>query len=317
MQTNVLLLIDENDTIKNRASLLSAAQKLGQVSAFVTGSSRDIDSLKTLTGIDSIFWLNRAGENFSTETLFSTIEPYIEKADCIVSSADVVGRNLLPKLAGKFQQLIVTNVLDIDQNDDHYLFKRPSFMGNIIETIAIPKQARCFLTVQAARFIPADNENNPAVSVYPVTLKPSRHEIHIEPITQTEQKTSLNDANIVIGCGFGTKNLTNIDDLVHNLNKIGVTAVGVTRALIDYQSGSLDALIGQTGKSISPDIYLALGISGASQHICGVLNAKKIIAVNKDPEAPIFQIADYGLIGDLHSIVPELIKNLFENHDKL
>ena len=307
----VLLIVDEHDAVKNRASLISAAQQLGKVSLFVIGQSDDVESLQNAEGIEAIYWLDSSDQHFSTEDIMSTLMPYITDADHILSSTEILGRNLLPRLAGRFQELIVTNVIDIQKDDQYCVLKRPAFMGSICETLQIPAALRCFLTIQAARF-PAVKKGSHTVSISKVAFTPSAHQIQIDPVISSEHNVSLTDADIVVGCGLGTKNVTDIEKLVHNLNTIGTTAVGVTRLLVDHEMATSDMLIGQTGKNISPRLYLALGISGASQHICGIVNAQKIIAVNKDPEAPIFRVADYALIADLKDVISKLIYHLSE-----
>ena len=198
----------------------------------------------------------------------------------VLAPANAVGKDLIPRLAGLLNISMISDVIEIISPD---IFVRPIYAGNALQTVKSHDSIK-LLTIRTSVF-------------------------------STPHKTSTHTKKIVIGGGRGLQNAENftlLNTLAHSLH----AEIGATRAAVDAGFVPNHYQIGQTGKIIAPDIYLAVGISGAIQHIAGIKDSKIIIAINKDPDAPIFDIADYGLVGDLFVIIPELIKLLNINNNK-
>lgn len=219
-------------------------------------------------------------------------------------SSSYLGKRLMPYLAALRGTDLVTDVTKIETEDT---FVRPVYAGSLLVVERL-KSAVKLLTVRANAFSPAGVQTaaQAAAPIETVPPLPPKQAVRlVERRSEQSSRPELSRARIVIGCGLGVgkKDMPAVEKLADKLN----AAIGVSRAVVEEETASSDYLLGQTGKIIAPELYIALGISGAVQHLAGVKDSKVIVAVNKDPNAPIFQIADYGIVGDVAEVVPELV----------
>jgi electron transfer flavoprotein alpha subunit len=225
-------------------------------------------------------------------------------ADIVVAAATTTGKDVLPRVAAKLGAGMASDVLSFEQQGGAWVFRRPMWAGSVLAdvTIETPKKV---LTIRAAEFAHAEKAPSPA-PVKPLAVSIDGAQVHARFIELHQVKSArpdLTDARIIVSGGRGTKgDFKPIEALADSLG----AAVGASRAAADAGWVPSDYQVGQTGKTVAPDLYIAVGISGAIQHVAGMKNSKVIVAINKDPDAPIFQIADYGLVGDLFKILPEL-----------
>src|SRR5512138_2473513 len=230
------------------------------------------------------------------------------QATFVGAAATAIGKDLLPRVAARLQAGMATEVLGFGGEGAAVTFKRPMWAGNVLAEVEIGTPVKVF-TVRATEFPAAQKAGAPgaiakvAVSVDAASLK-TRYAGFKEV---KSERPELTEARVIVSGGRGTKgDFKPVEALADALGP----AVGATRAAVDAGWVPNDWQVGQTGKIVAPELYVAAGISGAIQHLAGMKGSKVIVAVNKDPEAPVFQIADYGLVGDLSKVLPELAAKL-------
>jgi len=288
------------------ARMVAAAEKLGTVDLLVAGQgvSRVAAEASEIAGVARVLVAdNDALASLAPEALVSVLAPLSERYTHIVAAAAATGRDAIPRLAAKLDLMPVTDVIAIQGPTQ---FDRPIYAGNAIETVS-SGQPKHLLTIRASAFRPAASGN--AAPIEPL-LPTVRAVTKFLAAHRTEADLpDLSTAQIVVagGVSFGSAEKF---ALVADLAKTLGAAVGATRAAVDAGYAPNDWQVGQTGKIIAPDLYIAIGISGALQHLAGIQGARKIVAINKDAEAPIMKIADYALVGDLFEVVPKLIAGL-------
>jgi len=224
--------------------------------------------------------------------------------DAILAPATTTGKNILPRVAAKLDVGQISEILKVVSPDT---FERPIYAGNAIETLQAPAGKKV-ITVRTTAFAAAAEGGSATIETVTPTPDPATSKFASEALSKSE-RPELTSAKIVIsgGRGLGSKeNFTLLDSIADKLH----AAVGASRAAVDAGYVPNDYQVGQTGKAVAPDLYIAVGISGAIQHLAGMKDSRKIVAINKDEEAPIFQVADYGLVGDLFKILPELDEEL-------
>jgi len=225
--------------------------------------------------------------------------------DTILAPATTTGKNILPRVAAKLDVGQISEILKVVSPDT---FERPIYAGNAIETLQAPDGAKKVITVRTTAFAAAAEGGSAAIEKIAAAPDPGTSKFASEALSKSE-RPDLTSARIVIsgGRGLGSKeNFKLLDSIADKLH----AAVGASRAAVDAGFVPNDYQVGQTGKAVAPDLYIAVGISGAIQHLAGMKDSRKIVAINKDEEAPIFQVADYGLVGDLFKILPELDEEL-------
>jgi electron transfer flavoprotein alpha subunit len=230
-------------------------------------------------------------------------------ATTLVATASTFSKDILPRVAALLGAPMLTDVLAIEEKNGATCYRRPIHAGSILATVQLSGDRRV-LSFRASAFAA------PAAGTAPSPVERLEFEAAALPngmqFVSREERVSdrpdLTEARVVIGGGRPLKEKQIFDRLVGGLADALGGAIGATRAAVDTGLAPNDCQIGQTGKVIAPELYIALGISGAIQHLAGIKDSRVIVAINKDPDAPIFQVANYGLVGDLHQIVPQLIE---------
>lgn len=229
----------------------------------------------------------------------------------VVAAASTFSKDILPRAAALLDAGMLSDVVEATRAGDDFVFKRVMFAGNVIATVQLEGAVK-FLTVRAAAFAqPAKSASqSPVVNIsFDAAQLPAFAE-SAGCAAKVAGRPDSTEARIVVSGGRAIKNAEDFERLVGGLADALGAAVGSSRALVDSGITPNSLQVGQTGKIVAPDLYLAVGISGAIQHLAGMKDTKVIVAINKDPDAPIFEVADYGLVADVYAAVPELTEKL-------
>jgi electron transfer flavoprotein alpha subunit len=232
-------------------------------------------------------------------------------ATVVIAASSTFSKDILPRVAAQLDAGMLTDVLSVTAEGNDWTFQRALFAGNVIATVALDGPVKVF-TVRASAFA-APSPSSTASPVASVELNSAGQPNQIKFVSCDEKPSGRPDATearIVVSGGRALKNSEDFERLIGGLADVLGAAVGSSRALVDAGITPNALQIGQTGKVVAPELYMALGMSGAIQHLAGMKDSKRIVAVNTDPEAPIFEVADYGLVGDVYQVVPELIQKL-------
>lgn len=290
---------------------VTAAAKLGEVHAIVAGSnvSAVAQAASRITGVSKV---HVADDPAYDHALAENVAPVIaalvrDHADYFVAPASTTGKNIAPRVAALLDVMQVSEVVAIEGPDT---FVRPIYAGNAIATVK-SSDAKKVLTVRTTAFDKADPHGGSA-SIEPVQAAGGDAGLSsfVGAETSKSERPELTSAKIIVSGGRALGSADQFHALIDPLaDKLGA-GVGASRAAVDAGYAPNDYQVGQTGKIVAPEIYVAVGISGAIQHLAGMKESKVIIAINKDEDAPIFQVADVGLVGDLFKVVPELTGKL-------
>lgn len=304
----VLLLIEHDNNVLKSSNFhtLSASQQLGgEIDALLIGHRCDavLEKAKKLLAIQRIRVADSPEyEHQLAENTAPLIAGIAKEYDVVLTAATTFGKNILPRVAALLNVAMLSDVTEIVSAD---VFIRPIFAGNALATIRSHDKIR-LLTVRTTAFPSAKSDENHSVIVDTLTtLIPNDLSEFVNQTLTVSTRPELADARVVVSGGRAFKSADNFKQLERFADTMGA-AVGASRAAVDAGFAPNDYQVGQTGKVVAPELYMAFGISGAIQHVAGMKDSKVIVAINNDPEAPIFQIADYGLVGDLFKILPEL-----------
>jgi electron transfer flavoprotein alpha subunit len=229
----------------------------------------------------------------------------------VVAAASTFSKDILPRAAALLDAGMVSDVVNVSRDGGEFTFKRVMSAGNVIATVKLEGAVK-FLTVRAAAF-PHPQKITDASPVEKLTVDASKLPDFIQyegREAKVAGRPDSTEARVVVSGGRAIKNGEDFERLIGGLADALGGAVGSSRALVDSGITPNSLQVGQTGKIVAPDLYIAVGISGAIQHMAGMKDTKVIVAINKDAEAPIFEVADYGLVGDAYAVVPELIEKL-------
>ncbi|RAZ68614.1 electron transfer flavoprotein subunit alpha/FixB family protein [Planococcus maitriensis] len=228
-----------------------------------------------------------------------------EQPEAIVFGHTAVGKDLSPKIASKLQTGLISDVTDIEGEGDDAVFIRPIYSGKAFEKVKLKEDGVVFVTVRPNNIAPLEREERSGdVSSLSVDITNLRTIIK-NVVRKSAEGVDLSEAKVIIAGGRGVKSKEGFEPLQELADLLG-GAVGASRGACDADYCDYSLQIGQTGKVVTPDLYIAAGISGAIQHMAGMSNSKVIVAINKDPEANIFKVADYGIVGDLFDVIPLL-----------
>lgn len=308
-----ILVIAEHDNKNLKAGVyhtITAANELkGDVDILVIGNNCESVTVQAqlLPGVKTVLTADARDYNHQlAENCAPLIAEIGKQYDYIIAGASTFGKNLLPRAAALLDCSMIGDVTKIVSADT---FVRPIYAGNVLATVQTQEKIK-ILTIRSTAFAAAAPLKETTAVMQAVTQMIPNTTSRFESQSLTESKRpELTTARVVISGGRGLKSAENFHLLESIADKLGA-AVGASRAAVDAGFAPNDYQVGQTGKIVAPDLYIAVGISGAIQHLAGMKDSKIIVAINNDPEAPIFQVADYILVGDLFKILPELEQEL-------
>jgi len=307
----ILLLAEHDNASLNdqTAKALSAAAKIGgDVHVLVAGSGAKAaaDAAAKLAGVSKVLLADDAGlANNLAEPLAALIVSLAGSYDVIIAPATASAKNVMPRVAALLDVAQVSEIIEVVSADT---FKRPIYAGNAIQTVQ-STDAKKVITVRTASFQAAGEGGSAAVESISAAANPGVSSFVSDALSSSE-RPELTSAKIIISGGRALGSSEKFKEVILPVaDKLGA-AVGASRAAVDAGYAPNDWQVGQTGKVVAPQLYIAAGISGAIQHLAGMKDSKVIVAINKDEEAPIFQVADYGIVGDLFEILPQLEKAL-------
>ncbi|WP_312796699.1 electron transfer flavoprotein subunit alpha/FixB family protein [Tianweitania sp.] len=307
-----ILLIAEHDNASlsdQTAKALTAATQIGaDVDVLVAGKGAQgvADAAAKLQGVRKV--LLAEGDDLEqrlAEPLAALVVSLADTYDTIVAPATSTGKNVLPRVAALLDVMQISEIIEVVSADT---FKRPIYAGNAIQTVQSTDQKKV-ITVRTASFTAAGEGGSASVENASGAANPGLSTF-VENRLSESDRPELTSAKIIISGGRALGSSEKFEEVILPVaDKLGA-AIGASRAAVDAGYAPNDWQVGQTGKVVAPELYIACGISGAIQHLAGMKDSKVIVAINKDEEAPIFQVADYGLVGDLFTILPELEKAL-------
>jgi electron transfer flavoprotein alpha subunit len=260
-------------------------------------------------GADAVFVVEHAAlDRYSPEVYTATLAERIKAANYRAAffTASAEGRDLAPRVAARLRVSMASDVTGFEIQRDSVTARHPAYTGKIMVTLRLTGTP-ALLSLRPGYVTPAERPREPRVETMKPAMDPEQSRVRVTELAQrTTAKLDLGEASIVVSGGRGLRAPENFKLVEELAAAFGNAAVGATRAVTDDGWRPPTDQIGQTGRLVSPDLYIAVGISGAIQHLAGMRTAKTIVAINKDKDAPIFKVADYGIVGDLFEIVPRL-----------
>ena len=307
-----ILLVAEHNNKELKAFTLNAVTAASQIDedvhALVIGhnageaakAASELPSVKKVIVVDAPYY-----ENFIAENFAPVVVKLSENYSHIISSANTFGKNLMPRIAAKLDTSQISDIIKVQSPDT---FVRPIYAGNAFATVKSNDNKKC-VTIRPTSFEPCESSGGSA----PIENVDPMEEFSLTKFIKREEVKSdrpeLGTARVVVSGGRGMQNGDNFKLITAVADKLNA-AIGASRAAVDAGYISNDHQVGQTGKVVVPDLYIAVGISGAIQHLAGMKESKVIVAINKDGEAPIFSVADYGLEADLFEALPQFLEEL-------
>src|SRR5215470_1603171 len=307
--TSLLIAEHDNKSLKDATNkALTAAGPLGDLHVFVVGlGCRAVaDAAAKLKGVAKVLLVEGpAFEHMLAEPVAALVVSLAEAYDAIVAPATTTGKNFMPRVAALLDVMQISDIVKVTSPDT---FERLIYAGNAVQTVR-SKDKKKVITVRTAAFQAAGEGAAAPVEVVAAPADPGLSSYVGEELSKSE-RPELTSAKIIISGGRAMQSRENFTKYIEPVaDKLGA-AVSASRAAVDAGYAPNDWQVGQTGKVVAPELYIAVGISGAIQHLAGMKDSKVIVAINKDEEAPIFQVADYGLVADLYKALPELADEL-------
>lgn len=308
---NILVIAEHDNKNLKPATLntLAAAQQLGgPIAVLIAGFSCQsvAEKVAKISGVEKVILADAKNyEHFLAENMAPLVTKLGAAFKFILAPATTFGKNIMPRVAAMLDVAQISDIVKIVSPDT---FVRPIYAGNALATVQSQDPIK-IITVRTTAFAPAKiDQNNAPIETCDFVFNNDAVQFVNHELSKSE-RPELTAARVIISGGRGLQSGEKFKMLEALADKLGA-AIGASRAAVDAGFVPNDYQVGQTGKVVAPDLYIAIGISGAIQHLAGMKDSKTIVAINKDPDAPIFQIADYGLVGDLFEIVPQLIDEL-------
>ena len=308
---NTLIWVEhDNATVKDATlAVVTAAAKLGDVTALVAGSNCDCaaQAAAQIAGVSKVLKADDAAyANELAENVAPLVVGLMANYDAFLAPATTTGKNIAPRIAALLDVMQISDILSVEGPKT---FTRPIYAGNAIATVE-SSDAKLVITVRGTAFAKAETTGGSASIEAVSGPGDSGLSMFVGSEIAKSERPELTSAKIIVSGGRALKDAATFQQVIIPLaDKLGA-GVGASRAAVDAGYVPNDYQVGQTGKIVAPQVYIAIGISGAIQHLAGMKDSKVIIAINKDEDAPIFQVADIGLVGDLFTLVPELTGKL-------
>jgi electron transfer flavoprotein alpha subunit len=307
--TTLLIAEHDNQGLKDATAkaLTPALQLGGEVHVLIAGHQAQgaAQAAAKLQGVTKVLHCDApVFERPLAEPMAALVVSLIDRYDTVVAPATTNGKNYMPRIAAMLDVMQISEITEVNSPDT---FVRLIYAGNAVQTVQSTDKKK-IITVRTAAFQATGEGGSAPVETVAPPADPGLSSYVGENLSKSD-RPELTSARIVISGGRGMQNGENFKLLEEVADKLGA-AVGASRAAVDAGFVPNDYQVGQTGKVVAPELYIAVGISGAIQHLAGMKDSKVIVAINKDEEAPIFQVADYGIVGDLFKIVPELTAEL-------
>jgi len=321
MSNGILVFIEHKSGTLNKTSLeaIAAGQKLGSetgrsVTAVVLGSG--VQSLaQDISGYElaKVLYVDHAQlGDYTPDAYASAMEHVVRSADpqYVVMSHTYLVRDFAPKLAARFGKGLISDCIRMNTESGKVTFTRRIFLGKLDADVVSDAEAPLFVTFQSGAFRPDQAVKGSGATIEELQVDVSEPRMKAEaPFQEVKQAVDLSKADVIVAVGRGIKNKDNIA-LAEKLAEVLGGDLAASRPICDAEWLPIDRQIGSSGQTVAPKLYIALGISGAIQHLVGMKNSQTIVAINKDPEAPIFDIADYGIVGDLFEALPVLTEEI-------
>lgn len=303
MTALVLIEVEHGKVRQASRSAIAAASRFGDVDVLLFGDG--VEAASELAGVRTVLHVPDIG-HLLAEPAAALMAEQAENYTHILSPASATGKNILPRLAGLLDVQPLTDVTDIQSDDT---FVRPIYAGNALATVQSSDRIKV-LTVRGSNFDPVDSTGGQA-SVTTLNVPEGQDKSRFVRVElSSSDRPELEVARVIISGGKGIKDASNFDTLLAPVADKLHAAIGASRAAVDAGFAPNEMQVGQTGKIVAPELYIAVGLSGALQHLAGMKDSRIIVAINIDPDAPIFKVADYGIVGDLFDVMPELAKAL-------
>ncbi|MCT2540401.1 electron transfer flavoprotein subunit alpha/FixB family protein [Sedimentimonas flavescens] len=300
-----VLLIAEVNSLDATSKALSAAKKMGPVTVLVAGAGVDAAPFAALDGVAKVLTADDAAYAHGlAEPLADLVVSLAGGVTHIVAPATAEAKNVLPRVAALLDVMVISDVVGVVDADT---FERPIYAGNAIQTVKSSDKVKV-ATIRATAFEAAGAGGSAPIEAA-ASAGDKGLSSWVEDKVAASDRPELTSAKIVVSGGRGVGSEADFALITALADKLGA-AVGASRAAVDSGFAPNDWQVGQTGKVVAPELYVAVGISGAIQHLAGMKDSKIIVAINKDEEAPIFQVADFGLVADLFTAIPELTGKL-------
>ena len=304
--STLILAEHDNDTLKaaTLSAVTAATQLGGDVAVLVAGANcgAAAEQAAAVAGVNKVLVAdNAAYANQLAENVSLLVAELAAGYDNIIAAATTSAKNIMPRVAALLDVAQISEIMSVESSDT---FKRPIYAGNVIATVQ-SSDAKKVITVRGTSFDAAPAEGGSASVEAVASVHAAGISSFVGEEVAVSDRPELTAASVVISGGRGMQNGENFQLLDGIADKLGA-AIGASRAAVDAGFVPNDMQVGQTGKIVAPDLYIAVGISGAIQHLAGMKDSKVIVAINKDEDAPIFQVADYGLVADLFTALPEL-----------